>query len=244
MKIPHWLIALALVTPSAAAAPAAAAAAERTFGLTSFDHVRIEGDYIVEISEDRHVAAVATGDRDALDLLDVEIRDRTLHIRRKQYGKWGSADGVLTPVVIRLTTVGLKSATLSGGGSLALRDIDSSDLTLRLNGPGRLDATGIAADTMALSLDGAGSIAIAGSARTLTAQIKGSGRVDAHDLAVKSLSLVNTGSASARFTADRDATIMPRGIGRIEISGNAPCRLKGKGTGNITCASGQPLADD
>ena len=72
-----------LVGLVAALAALPATAAERRIGLTSFDRIVVEGDYLVEVTGSTRVGAVATGEPGALDLLSIEVRDRTLFIRRK-----------------------------------------------------------------------------------------------------------------------------------------------------------------
>ena len=223
------------------AATTPAAADDRVIGLTSFDTIEIEGDYIVEVTDGRRIFATASGTRDALEMLEIEVRDRKLLVRRKQFGRWGSNDGVLTPVTIKIATQGLKGATLTGGGSLTLRSIDSPSLSVALSGPGRLETDDVETDKMAASLNGAGSMRLAGKTRDLVVSVNGSGRLDARDLATLTLTLASTGSAASSFTASRTATLSSRGIGRIEIFGNAPCTVIGKGTGNIVCEHGAPL---
>lgn len=224
-----------------AAAPAAAD--ERVIGLTSFDSIHIEGDYIVEVTDGRRIFASVSGARDALDMLEIEVRDRRLIVRRKQFGRWGSNDGMLTPVTIRIATQGLKGATLSGGGSLTLRGIDSPSLAVALDGPGRLETEDVETDRMTATLNGAGSMRLAGETRDLAASVNGSGRLDARDMTTLTLTLASSGSAASSFTANRTATLSSRGIGRIEIFGTAPCTVVGKGTGNIVCERGAPLRD-
>lgn len=224
-------------------ASAPAAADDRVIGLTSFDTIHIEGDYIVEVADGRRIFATASGTRDALDMLEIEVRDRKLIVRRKQFGRWGSNDGMLTPVTIKIATQGLKGATLTGGGSLTLRGIDSPSLAVALDGPGRLETEAIKTDRLTASLNGAGSMRLAGETRDLTASVNGSGRLDARDLATLTLTLASSGSAASSFTASRTATLSSRGVGRIEIFGSAPCTVIGKGTGNISCERGAPLRD-
>lgn len=224
-----------------AAAPAAAD--DRVIGLTSFDTIHIEGDYIVEVTDGRRIFATASGTRDALDMLEIEVRDRKLIVRRKQFGRWGSNDGMLTPVTIKIATQGLKGATLTGGGSLTLRGIDSPSLSVALSGPGRLETEAVKTDKLAASLNGAGSMRLAGETRDLSASVNGSGWLDARDMTTLTLTLASSGSAASSFTANRTATLSSRGIGRIEIFGSAPCTVVGKGTGNISCEHGAPLRD-
>jgi hypothetical protein len=224
-------------------AATAATADDRVIGLTSFDNIQIEGDYIVEVTDGRRIFATASGERDALDMLEIEVRDRKLVIRRKQFGRWGSNDGTLTPVTIKIATQGLKGATLTGGGSLTLRGIDSPSLLIALAGPGRLETENVTTDTLSASLTGAGTMRLAGETRDLSVSVNGSGRLDARDLAAASLTLASSGSAASSFTASRTAQLAAHGIGRIEVFGNAPCTVIGKGTGNISCEQGAPMRD-
>ncbi len=220
-----------------------AAADDRVIGLTSFDTIHIEGDYVVEVTDGRRIFATASGTRDALDMLEIEVRDRRLIVRRKQFGRWGSNDGMLTPVTIKIATQGLKGATLTGGGSLTLRGIDSPSLSVALSGPGRLETEDVKTDRLAASLNGAGSMRLAGETRDLAASVNGSGRLDARDMTTLTLTLASAGSAASSFTANRTAALSSRGIGRIEIFGTAPCTLVGKGTANVVCERGPPLRD-
>ncbi len=240
MKILSRLI-VALGIAVLAAAPATAD--DRVIGLTSFDSIQIEGDYIVEVTDGRRVFATASGTRDALDMLEIEVRDRKLVVRRKQFGRWGSNDGTLAPVTIKIASQGLKGATLTGGGSLTLRGLDSPSLFVALDGPGRLETEDIATDTLVASLNGAGTMRLAGETRDLSASVNGSGRLDARDLSALTLTLASSGSAASSFTASRTAKLASRGIGRIEVFGDAPCTVVGKGTGNISCEHGAPMRD-
>lgn len=224
-------------------AAASAPADDRVIGLTSFDTIHIEGDYIVEVTDGRRIFATASGTRDALDMLEVEVRDRKLVIRRKQFGRWGSNDGLLAPITIKIATQGLKGATLTGGGSLTLRDLNSPSLVVALDGPGRLETEAVKTDKLTATLNGAGSMRLAGETRALDASVNGSGRLDARELATRTLTLSSSGSAASSFTASRTAMVSSRGIGRIEIFGSAPCTVVGKGTGNISCEHGAPLRE-
>ncbi len=221
-----------------------AAAAERRIGLTSFDRISVEGDYLVEVTQSTRVAAVAIGEPGALDLLSIEVRDRTLVIRRNATGVWASQPGETEPVTIRLTASGLREARMHGGGVLSVRGITSAELKLSLTGPGRLESAALDVDRLHVSLTGPGSAVLAGSASKFDVRVSGAGSLNARDLASDNLTVVSEGAASSTFNAKRTAELVTRGIGRVEVFGKAPCTVKGRGVGQITCEHGKPLRAD
>jgi len=233
-----------LVGLVAALAALPATAAERRIGLTSFDRIVVEGDYLVEVTGSTRVGAVATGEPGALDLLSIEVRDRTLIIRRKPLGEWASQAGETEPVTIRLTAAGLRQATMVGGGVLSVRGIKAAELKLSLTGPGRLESAAIDVDRLSVSLTGSGSATLAGAASTFDVRVTGAGSLDARELMSDNLTLVSEGAANSLFNARRTAELVTRGIGRVEVFGKAPCTVKGKGVGSVTCEHGKPLRAD
>src|SRR3954451_19033136 len=99
--------------------PAAAAAADRTYTVTDFDRVQVDGPYEVVLTTGGPSGARATGSQLALDAVTVEVSGATLRVRTNR-SAWGGYPGQpVEPAKIRLTTRDLKSATVVGAGSLA-----------------------------------------------------------------------------------------------------------------------------
>ena len=72
-------LALALTAASCFAAPAAAAI--RSYTVTSYDRVRVDGPYSVQLTTGRSPFAQATGSAQALEGLSLRVEGRTLVIR-------------------------------------------------------------------------------------------------------------------------------------------------------------------
>ena len=72
---------LAAFLLSAAFAPTAVSAAERNFGVSGFDRVRVDGDYKVTLTVGVAPFAKAKGSARALDPVDVVVEGRTLIVR-------------------------------------------------------------------------------------------------------------------------------------------------------------------
>ncbi len=108
----------AFLALAAAAAAMPAGAADRRYSVSDFDRVIVEGPYAVRLVVGPPSSATATGTREALDRLSVDVQGQTLRIRRSRSG-WGGTPGAdAGPVTITLATRTLRSARLIGPASL------------------------------------------------------------------------------------------------------------------------------
>ena len=228
----RFLLGLALV---AIALPAAAA--DRSYTVTSFDRVRVEGPFDVRLTvANAGASAKASGDPEVLTNLDIQVQGTTLIVRKgangwSERGKTGGAAPVIT-----LVSSSLRTATVIGGGKLAVGGtIRSQRLDFQVNGTGSIDARGIATDELYVGLVGAGNVALAGKSGRAQLQTNGSGTIMAMPLTVNDLIVRLDGTSetqvSARFTADLTST----GLGRIVVAGGAKCTAKAQAGGPILC---------
>ncbi|MEO5494030.1 MAG: DUF2807 domain-containing protein [Sphingomonas sp.] len=214
-----------------------ASAADRTYTVTGFDRVRVEGPFDVRLTvTSAGASAKASGEADMLANLDIAVQGTTLIVRKgaNGWGERGKPNGAAT--VITLVTSNLRMATVLGGGKLAVGgSIRSQRLDLQVNGTGSIDARGIATDELYVGLVGAGNVALAGRSGRAQLQTNGSGTILAIPLTVNDLivRLDGTGETqvSARFTADLTST----GLGRIVVAGGAKCTAKAQAGGPILC---------
>jgi hypothetical protein len=228
----RFVLGLAL---SALALPASAA--DRTYTVTGFDRVRVEGPFDVRLTVgNAGASAKASGQPDVLANLDIEVQGTTLIVRKgaSGWGERGKADGPAP--VITLVTSNLRTATVIGGGKLAVGgSIRTQRLDLAVNGTGSIDARGIDSDELSVTLIGAGNVALAGKSGRARMLTNGSGTILALPLTVSDLVVRLDGpgetQASARFTANLTST----GLGRIVVSGGAKCTTNAQAGGPILC---------
>ena len=226
-------VALAL----AALAPLAAHAADRRYSVTDFDRVVVEGPYIVQLTVGGTTSAIASGDPRALDLVSVEVQGTTLRIRRNS-NAWGADLGrPVTPATIRLTSRTLRSAGLAGTGSLEISGARGLNLQLLLAGSGRLAATNLAFDNLALDARGSGTVELAGAAKTVTAQVQGTATLQGSALASETVTLAAATASDIALTARRSANVTATGLGRVTISGGGACTLNGPRADAVTCGA-------
>lgn len=214
-----------------------ASAADRTYTVTGFDRVRVEGPFDVRLTVgNTGASAKASGEPDVLANLDIDVQGTTLIVRKgaSGWGERGKADGPAP--VITLATSTLRIATVIGGGKLAIDGrLRSQRIDLQVNGTGSIDARGIDSDELVVALSGAGNVALAGKSGRARMLTNGSGTILAMPLTVNDLVVRLDGpgetQVSARFTADLTST----GLGRIVVAGGAKCTSKAQAGGPILC---------
>lgn len=233
------MVRIMLVFLGLCAATAPAAAAERTYSVNDFDRVIIEGPYVVILAMGRSSSAVASGTREALDRVSVDVQGQTLRIRRNRQA-WGGNPGADTGLVtITLATRTLRSARLIGAARLDLDGARGLRMEFSVEGSGRLRATGVATDNLSLGLLGSGVLDISGSAAMLRADVQGTGSVEAARLIARNANLTTTGSGTVALTVNGPATVAANGLGDVTIMGRATCTVTGPGADQVRCGSNQ-----
>jgi hypothetical protein len=225
-------IALALV---ALAAAAPAQADERHYPLTDFDRVIVEGPYVVHIVAGRATAATATGSRQALDLLSLDVQGRMLRVRRNRTASAGAPAPVTGIVRIELAARSLRSARIIGPTQLTLEGARGMDLELTVEGSGSLRATGVDAERLSLALLGSGGLEVSGATRALTGNFQGTGEIRAADLRASRANVVSTNSGAIALTVNGPATITSNGLGPISVMGNPDCTIRGLTPDAVVC---------
>lgn len=224
---------IAILALLAAASPVAAA--EQRFLVTDFDRVQVEGPFEVALTTGRPSAAIATGSREALDRLSVDVQGRTLRIRPNRSAWSGYPGQRAEPVRIAISTRDLRAGAVSGPGSLVIDRAKGLRLDLSLFGNGRLGAAAVDADQLVVSLTGAGRITLGGKAKTLRASIQGTGDFEAPALRAEDADISTDTAGSVSFTAVRSARVRANGIGAVDVSGPAACTVTGLGAGGVRC---------
>ena len=228
---PVMLAALAALPSPVSAAPAAT----RNFGITGFDRVRIEGPYIVRLTNGVAPFARASGDPRALDGLSIEVRGNTLVVGAS-HSSWGGYPGTAPngTVQIALGTHELSAAWLTGSGSLAIDRISGLKFDLSVQGSGVADIGAVDIDQLSLNLGGTASAKLAGKVGTLTAIARGMTSLDATALAVKDATVGVDGAATVSADIRNAVTVDGMGPATITLTGGPACTLRLKGSATVS----------
>jgi hypothetical protein len=219
-----------------ALAAAPAAGETRRLAVGDFDRVIVEGPYEVHLVTGRASAASATGRRESLDRLSVDVQGMTLRIRRSR-NAWAGTPGADPGIVaVELSTRALRSARLIGPARFAVEGVRGLRVEFSVEGSGTLTARGVDADHLALALLGSGRLDIAGATRNLAGNFQGTGDVDAAALAASAATISNTSGGAVTLTVNGPATIANQGLGTIRVGGRPVCTISGVGGERVLCA--------
>lgn len=236
------LACLALCTLSVLAAPAAAA--DRVFPVADFDRVIVEGPYRVRLVVGSATRAVASGTRDGLDRVSVEVRGQTMRIRAAR-GIWSGRPGIDPgPVTVALTTRTLRSARTIGPGRLDIEGAAGLNVEFMVEGGGTIRATRVAAENLVLGLHGSGALEIAGTARSLRGQFQGTGTVEATQLAAQGATITTNSLGNVALTVNGPAAITAYGLGAVIVAGRAACTSTGPGAAQVRCGGASDQRQD
>lgn len=212
-----------------------AAAAERSFSITSFERIRLEGPFEVMLSVGGPPGARAEGDAATLERLMLQVDGTTLTVR---LGGAGSAERFGAPrqvPVIRLTTPVLRGASVLGGGRLRLSGARGQRIDLAVNGSGALEADGVSADMLNLVMIGAGAAKLGGRGAKVQLLTNGAGTVDARALQADDLIVRVDGLGETQALARYTARITLTGLGRVTVGGNPACQITPAGAPQVRC---------
>ncbi|HEU0099738.1 MAG TPA: head GIN domain-containing protein [Allosphingosinicella sp.] len=219
------------------AASAHAGAAERTYSVTDFDRVQIDGPYRVTLTTGASTAARAEGSTEALDRVSIDVQGGTLRVRRNR-SSWGGYPGDNAgPVTVALTTRDVRNAAVIGSGSLELDRARGLRVDLSVSGSGRLSVGSVEADNLIVGLLGGGRIALAGRTKQLRATVQGSGDLAASGLSADDAQIASDTAGNVVVAVARTARVIATGPGDVEIIGSPTCTVESKGSGQVRCGA-------
>ena len=224
---------LALVCASAVLT-APAVAAQRSFTVTGFERVRVDGPFRVRLATGVAPFARATGSPAALNGVSIEVQGQTLVVRRNP-GSWGGYPGESPgPVEIEVGTHELSRAWLNGAGSLAIDKVKGQTFELTIQGPGSVAVGQLAVDEIKAGLSGTGSAVIGGQAAHVTAIVRGTSTFDGYALKAKDAKIGAEGTAVVKLTATGTAKVDSLGTATVELAGRPSCIVRAVGSATVS----------
>lgn len=226
---------LAMIMVLALASPSLAA--ERRYSISDFERIRLVGAARVVVDTARATTVRASGDREALDDLLVEVTDRTLVIQPAGGRVMTEGKRASGPVTIYVTVPRISGARLNGSGAITLSDFGGLQSDIALAGSGQISVSRLKSDNLAVRLSGSGTLTLAGTAQRVDANIKGSGSLAAAKLDAADVKLSAASSGTISLAARRTAGVIATGSGTVVIAGAPACTVQNIGTGTVTCGS-------
>jgi len=211
-----------------------AAAETRSFGVSGFDRIRVEGPYKVRLVTNVAPFATASGSAAALQRLAIRVDGRTLIIQSDLSG-WGGYPGKDNGAVeINGGTHDLSTAILVGAGSLAIDRVKGLEFALTVQGAGIAGIDQADVDQLKVAVSGTGGVRLGGKARQLSAIVRGMANLQAADLSVKDATIAVEGAGTVAATISNTATVTSSGSGSVALGGNPACTVKVTGAASVT----------
>jgi Putative auto-transporter adhesin, head GIN domain len=224
-----WLLLLLLASPSPAA--------ERRYSISDFERIRLVGAARIVVETGRATTVRASGDREALDDLLIEVADRTLVVQPTGGRVVTQEKPATRPVTIYITVPRISGARLNGSGAITLADFGGLQSDIALTGSGQISVARLKSDNLAVRLSGSGTLTLAGSAQKVDANVKGSGSLVAAKLDAADVKLTAASSGTVSMAARRTAGVIATGSGTVVIAGSPACTVQNIGTGVVTCGN-------
>ena len=203
------ILALLALASLPAASRSAARTGQRNYSVTSFDRIRIDGPYQVELRD--QCRALCAGQRVARfprRRFDQGRRPHPGHPAGS--GGWGGYPGEgRGPVTIEVGTHDLGTAWINGAGALASTGSRGLSFDLSIQGSGIAPHREVEVDQMKVGVSGAGTIRLAGRVGKLTTTVRGTSSFDADGLEVKDAVIGAEGPSTVRTRSPTAPRSMP-----------------------------------
>lgn len=229
------ILALLLLASLPAPSPVRGATpATRNYSVTSFDRIRIDGPYKVDLKTNVSPYARATGSPLSLDGLSIGVEGRTLVVRQGSGGWGGYAGENRGPVTISVGTPDLRNAWINGPGALTVDRVKGLSFDLAIQGAGIATLDQLDVDQLKTGISGSGSVRLSGKVAKLTATVRGTSTFDGDSLLVKDAVIGAEGPSTVRTTVTNSAKVDALGLASVALAGRPACTVNAKGSATVT----------
>ena len=207
----------------------------RNFEVGAFDQIELLGAYDTTVRTGSAPSVLAKGNEDAINDLEVTVRDSKLIIsHKKRSGMNWPRNGKLE---LTVTVPSLRSAELAGAGDIRIDRIKGDSFEGQIKGAGDLRVDNVEVGSLKLAIAGAGNAtAKSGSARTVDYSIAGAGDINAKDVTSETASVSVTGAGGVNANASKTASVSIMGAGSVNLTGGAKCSVSKMGPGDVHCS--------
>jgi hypothetical protein len=181
--------------------------ASQTRTVPGFHAIALAGTLDVEVTLGKPASVQVTGEASLLDKVTTTVKDGVLVIDTDRKLRHNNRKDRLRAIV---TAPDLDSFVLAGTGGMTI--------------------TGIANESVAISVPGTGALSATGSTSKLRVSVDGTGQIAADDLASKDAKVDVNGTGQVKLRASQSLEARINGTGALDVYGN-PAKIKKSVTG-------------
>lgn len=210
----------------------------RSFQVASFNKVAVKGPHDVIVTVGPAISVRAEGDNEALERLEIEVKDGELRIGTRKEGRgWFGRSDDRHKAQIHVTVPALAGAAIAGSGDLRVDKVQGDRFDAAIAGSGDIEVGDLRVQHAAFDIAGSGAMRAKGTAQSSDVSIAGSGDVDISGLDTRNTKISIAGSGDVRARATETANVTVMGSGGVTMSGPAKCSVKTMGSGTVHCDS-------
>jgi len=219
-----------------ATAATPALADERNFPVGGFDRLSTSGPWDVRVHTGSAPSVHATGPKEKLDNLRIEVVNGELQLGSKPGNwswswHWGKSDRTVIDVTVPM----VQAVKLSGPGDLTVDRVRTPHFAVKLSGPGDITVGALETAALEVDLSGPGDITLSGKAGRARVGLSGPGDIHGKALVVGDVDISLSGPGDIRLDAYGHATGHLSGPGDIYLGAHAHCDITKSGPGDVHC---------
>jgi hypothetical protein len=186
----------------------------------------------VRVTTGDKLAITVEGDPEAKDQIRFSLKDGSLAIHRKDK-PFGSGDKI---AIVNVTMPAPREIVMAGSGKISTAQL-ASKAEVTVAGSGTIETSGVAGESLGVTIAGSGNFRAAGNVKSLDMTIAGSGSAQMDALKVDKADVTIAGSGSTTFASDGDVEASIAGSGNVTVKGRARCTVSTMGSGKLVCES-------
>ncbi|MES2704352.1 MAG: head GIN domain-containing protein [Bacteroidota bacterium] len=195
---------------------------------TAFDN-GIDADLYFTQDSTYHVEISAQ--QDILDIIETPVINGRLSLQVEKYKNIGHHDRI----IVRISAPSITAMGVNGSGTVtALQPVAAGNLSLSVNGSGKLSVAAFAGNTLAADISGSGSIYVnGGQCSNVAAHISGSGEIDLLGVNARTGAVETSGSGKTCIWATDRLDVRISGSGDVLYKGTPSIHSEISGSGRI-----------
>ena len=205
--------------------------ASETRAVSGFHAVELAASGTLDITQGDKEGLVVEAEDNILPLIETKVKsDGTLLITFK------NNEDVRTtkPVSFKLSVKTLDGMVLAGSGNIHVAGtLSAANESIRLPGSGTITLERLETGALTVSLEGSGSIKVAGTAASQGVQLDGSGRYEAESLKTDAANISVDGSGNCKVWTEKKLEVSIAGSGAVEYYGRPALKQRIPGSGAV-----------
>ncbi len=198
----------------------------RTYNLGRFNKINLQGAYRVIVKQGNEFHVEASGPRDLVDNLIINVRNNELQAKIKDFRALRFLDSDYHDIILHVTTPELSALRLGGAITADVNGFNDDRLSIKLSGASSARVESSPRELKA-DLSGACELMLLGEAGQLNAEASGASELKADQFITREAHIQTSGSSGARVHVTEQLYANASGVSSIQYSGE-PTHVKEK----------------